>query len=232
MGVKVRDKGFIKLDKVSENLCVIHFQSNIPAYVKTKDGYVRNERGIDLEVFTHTKNIVRMYLDLKLFKENPDVSFSIGEEWGKVIHIHKHPEKPFEIVMKGFNYDTVEGGMIYIDTTNYTYLLLLAYFKTFLGGFDTLSLNLTDDILITYQKTNKTLLIEDRYTEKTHYIEEDEINIWLELYDMISSTGFSYTHSFTPDRNIYFEKNENVLYINTRKFDYLTFKKIANMLCL
>lgn len=227
----IKGRILMKFDKINDSLILATFKTDLPAYIKIGGEYTKGSGGLELEVITQVKKLAKLYLFMKVFREEEtQESVIFGEEKGRVIFFYRHPEKPYFLTIKGFNYDTKEAGIAYIDTTNYAYLLFISYIRTFLQNFKVLTYDLTDKITLTYDRENRILAIEDRELEKVSYIERDEINVWIEMHDLITRAGFCYTHSFTPDRNIYISKEDNSLTVNGRRFDNTVFKKISYLL--
>ena len=223
-----KNKGAVRFDKTGEDALVLKFKSEIPAYFEDKElGSIKSPEGVEFEIPVLLSTVVRLYLKLKTFDESfktMEDSIVIQDQDKRVV-IYRHKTKPFFLVIKGIDYDQKKAGIIYIDTSNYSYVLFLSYLRTILSKFPVLSYNLSKDVTFTFNREDKLLTILDKDLDKFHYIEEDELNTARELFDTYceSSSEILFTHSFTPDRNIFIDKS-GTFQINDKAFDLNAFK--------
>ncbi len=223
--MKLRDRGRLELRRNGEKVG-LYFESNIPAKYKHPElkETVKGE-GIKIELPVEIRDVVNLYLSMKTFEESfkEPVLFKKGSA---VLSFHKTPSKPMTLVIYGVNPDKNEAGLYYLDVLNYTYVLLLAYFKEFLSKYPALSFT-EGNVEFGYSKEDKMLIVYDRDLEKHHYIEEEEIAIMQELLGNYFKNNTLYTHSFTPDRNIYIDKITEKFVVNDKEFDFTTFEKLV-----
>ena len=230
--VKVGGKRGILLqfDKVDNSFVSVYYKTSIPAIFYDKDlkQNVKNSEGIEISLVTPLKQIVSLYLKAKTFENSfkDERDTVIFQEEDRRILFYKQLSKPFNLVVKGIDYGEKKAGISYIDTTNYAYVLLLSYVKTFLQQFPILSYDLTNDVEITYNREDKTVTVLDRSVDKIHYIEVDEINTIDQLLDNYFEQNMLFTHSLTPDHNIFIDKGET-FHVNDKVFDFTVFKQFV-----
>lgn len=227
--VIVKDKGVVKFRKRESDIYLV-FKSNQPAifYDKELKKQIKKEEPVSIEVPAKLPQIVRLYLDLKTFKdsfldEKDSILFDSLES--RVIFYRKGNS----IAIKGMDYVNKKAGILYIDTEGYNFVLFLSYLRTFLGGFPVLTYHLDNLVSVVYDRS--ILTIEDSDIGKIHYIEKDEINTLKEIAEKYIDEGILFNHSFTPDRNIAVTKEKEFI-VNDKIFDIATFKKLYYMLNL
>lgn len=231
-----KEKGAIRFDKIGEDTLVLKFRSDLPAYFEDKElGTVKSPEGVEFELPVSLNTVVSLYLKLKTFEESfksMEDSIIIQEN-GKRVVIYRHKTKPYFLTIKGIDYNQKKAGIIYIDITNYAYVLFLAYLKAVLSKFPLLSYNLTKDVSLAYNREDKILTILDTDLDKFHYIEEDELHTARELLDTYCETNgeILFTHSFTPDRNVFIDKS-GVFQINDKAFELVDFKKFVYLISI
>ncbi len=230
MTVKMSEKGLIKIKKIEDKTFIL-FQSIIPAifYDKELKKQLKKREPVEIEIPLSISQIVSLYLKLKTFEDSfldEKDSIVVDSLEGRVLFYRKDDQ----LVIKGIDYMNKKAGILYFKTGTYWYLLFLSYLKTFLHNFSVLSYYIDNNIVLTFEKREKTLTIEDRDMNKVHYLEVDEVDIFQELVCNFDRNGKLFTHVFTPDRNIVVTKNEFI--INDKIFDLSVFRQIGYLTML
>lgn len=214
----------LKRGKLTDVL--ISFKTDMGAYFYDKDlGNIKG-KGFNGHVETGVSKITQLYLELKTFKE--DFESIVIEDHNKKIVIYTTEKRPATIHIKGIDYEKKTSGLIYIDVYNYPFVLLLSYLREFLSVYPVLSVSLYG-IDFSYNKDEKLLIIYEKDLEKVSYIEKENITAMKELLDNYNERGIMFTHSFTPDRSIFIDKELNFI-INDKKFSFELYKKINYLL--
>lgn len=221
----------LEFDRVSDDTVEIFFSSNIPAeyYDKELKQKVKSPEGVTLSFNVPLSQVVELYLKMKTFdssmNDKKDGVLFKSSDGTKAVAFFKHSVNEMNLVALGIDYSQKKAGIMYINTVNYPYVLLLAYIQAVLQNFPVLTYKVAD-VLFAYDRKEKLLTVLDPSVDKFHYIERDELNVMHQLLDLYYRENVIFTHSFTPDRNIFIDKDET-FYVNDKKFDFTTFRQIA-----
>lgn len=228
-------KTFLGFEKTDNPTVVkLKFKTEQGAYFYDKDlGNIKGE-GFDGEIEVPLQNVVELYLALKTFED----SFEFGkmeesisfEDDDKKIMFYTTEKRPATIHIKGIDYKKKTSGILYVDVSNYPYVLLLAYMRQFLSNFSILSFSVFN-INFSYSKDENLLLIYDKDLGNTEYVKSENLSAMKELFDNYMERGLMFTHSFTPDRNVFIDKEKN-FHINDKQFDFSLFKKVAYLISI
>jgi hypothetical protein len=188
--------------------------------------------GFEGEFTISLSKAVEIYLDLKTFEdtfEGNQYAVDITEESKKIV-FYTTEKRPATLQIKAVDYKRKTAGMLYIDITSYSFVLLLSYMSEFLSRFPVLSYSVFN-INFSYNREDKILLITDKDINNTIYIKEENITVIKELFDYYLTRGGMFTHCFTPDRNVYIDRELN-FFINDKKFSVELFKKTAYLVSI
>ena len=230
-----KNKGVVRFDKLTDDTVLLKFKSDIPAHLTDKQlGRIKSD-GVEFSIQVPLEKVVEFYLKLKTFHESfrsMDDSI-ILLDGNKKIAIYRHQTKPYYLCIKGIDYETKRAGIVYIDTSNYVYVLFLSYLRTFLQNFPLLTYRLNPYISFVYNREDDLITVIDTDIDKFHYIEKDEINTAIELLSTFYETEqeMLFTHSFTPDRNVFIDKS-GVFQINDKQFDLKAFKHFVYLISI
>lgn len=224
MTVKIgKESGYLHFKRVDDTLVEVNFfsKNSISFYHKDKKEYLRSIPE-EITFLVSVKDILRLYLALKN-KEN-------------IIVKHDHIlfsayQKDGQYMIKGLDYYMETGGVLYIDQMNYPYVLLLSYLKAFLSHYNVLTFDIMENIYLTLHRSElgKEMFIVDNEIGKTYFIDYDQLAAMEELYDYYVENGVVFTHSFTPDKNVFVDKS-GAFVISGRRYDFSVFKKLVEII--
>lgn len=233
MAVKLTGKKernlLLQFDKITDDRASVFFTSDIPAefYDKTLEQKVKSPEGVSVNIEVPVSLVVELYLKIKTFEKSMNskedcVAFYAPN---KKITFFKHLSNPDNLGVLGVDYSEKKAGIMYMNTLNYPFVLFLSYLQTVLEKFPILTYKVAG-IDFVYDRKERLLTVIDKEVDKMHYIEVEQLNIMTQFLNLYYKENMLYTHSFTPDRNIYIDKNET-FHVNDKKFDFTTFEQIA-----
>ncbi len=223
--MKLRRRGRIELLREGDKI-KFYLELNLPAkYYHPEMKQVIKGEGIKESITINVRQLTNLYLSMKDY-ENSFEKPIVFKDGKTQIKFYKIEDKPMTLVIFGMNPDKNEAGIWYLDVLNYTYVLLLAYLKEFLSSYPVLSFE-EGTVEFGYNREDNMILITDKELNKHHYIEEENIAVIQEIFDNYKEQNILFTHSFTPDRNIYIDKETEKFYVNSNKFPLDVFKKLV-----
>ena len=227
------NRSVLDLTKIDDSTVKLFFSSQIPAefFDKELNQKIKSPEGVSFEIEVPLYKILELYLKVKTFEESfrekTDMISLFSEDGNKVVKVYRHLSNPNNLCFLGIDYSQKKAGIIYLNHTIYKFLLFNAYLQTFLQNFPILSYRIAK-VEFTFNREEQLLTVLDTDLDKFHYIERDELNIMKQLLDNYFQKNILFTHSFTPDRNIFIDKDE-IFYVNDKKFDMTLFKQIVYM---
>jgi len=229
-----KGRSVFDLTKVDNSTVRVFFSSDFPAGFKDKElnQKIKSPEGVSFKVEVPVYKILELYLRVKTFENSfSEVSDFIAlssDDDKKVVKVFKHLSNPNNLCLLGIDYNEKKAGIVYLNHTIYRFVLFTTYLQTFLQNFPVLSYKVAS-IEFTYNREEQLLTVLDADFDKFHYIERDELNVMKQILDNYYQKNILFTHSFTPDRNIFIDKDE-VFYVNDKRFDLTLFKQIVYMI--
>lgn len=212
----------------------IEFESSVPAEYKGK-----KRAGVNLTVYANISKFIDMFLTLRDYGYGNRKEFVYvfpeekKSEDGKYLYVYSHPAREEFVIFKGINAITSDAGLAYIDTGNYTFLLLMTYIRSFIRRLPALVYSPSEEIIFIYNRQDRTLAIEfTGRKQRVVYLDPEQVELWIEMREMINRTGKVFTHSFSSDRRVYIDKDTKEFIVYEKAYDYSLFDRVGYLLSI